>query len=139
MCGLAGRLSEAAQYRVNKCTRQANMFDRIGFNVANLENSKHIYLAVLAPLGLGFPAEAEGWAMIGGKSVRLWIGTLGPAASPVHMAFDAESRAKVRAFREAALAEGGHDNGGPGIRANDSPTYYAAFVCDPDGHNVEAV
>jgi predicted lactoylglutathione lyase len=51
----------------------------------------------------------------------------------------AENRDQVRAFYEAAIAAGGRDNGGPDIRANYAPTYYAAFVNDPDGHNVEAV
>ncbi len=115
------------------------MFDHIGFNVADFAKSKAFYLAALQPLGLGLFAEGEGWAMIGGPSGRLWIGAFGPAASPIHIAFSAETRDQVRAFYDAALAAGGRDNGGPGIRANYAPTYYAAFVYDPDGHNVEAV
>jgi catechol 2,3-dioxygenase-like lactoylglutathione lyase family enzyme len=115
------------------------MFDHVGFNVTDFEKSKQFYLTALAPLGLGLLAEGEGWAMIGGESGRLWIGAFGPAASPVHIAFKAETRGNVRAFYEAALTAGGRENGAPGIRANYSPTYYAAFVLDPDGHNVEAV
>lgn len=115
------------------------MFDHIGFNVADFEKSKAFYLATLKPLGQGLLAEGHGWAMIGGPSGRLWIGAFGPAASPIHIAFTAENRDQVRAFYEAAIAAGGRDNGGPGIRANYASTYYAAFVYDPDGHNIEAV
>ena len=83
--------------------------------------------------------EGEGWAIIGNPTGRLWIGALGPAASPIHVAFRAERRGDVEAFYRAALAAGGRDNGGPGLRAHYTPTYYAAFVFDPYGHNVEAV
>ena len=64
---------------------------------------------------------------------------LGPAATPVHVAFSALTRAAVQAFSDTALAHGGRDNGGPGSRPNYGPSYYAAFVFDPDGHNFEAV
>jgi catechol 2,3-dioxygenase-like lactoylglutathione lyase family enzyme len=73
------------------------------------------------------------------QRAALWIGAFGPAGGPVHLAFRAESRAQVRAFHEAALAAGGLDNGAAGLRPNCGPDYYAAFVFDPDGHNVEAV
>ena len=115
------------------------MFDHIGFNVADLARSRAFYLAALAPLGGKLFMEGEGWAIIGDPRGRLWIGALGPAASPIHIAFHAERRAEVEAFYRAALAAGGRDNGGPGLRAHYTPTYYAAFVFDPDGHNVEAV
>jgi catechol 2,3-dioxygenase-like lactoylglutathione lyase family enzyme len=115
------------------------VFDHIGFNVADFEKSKRFYLAALTPLGHGLLAEAEDWAMIGDESGRIWIASHGPAASPFHVAVAAKTRAQVRAFYSAAIAAGGRDNGEPGIRANYSPAYYAAFVLDPDGHNVEAV
>ena len=57
----------------------------------------------------------------------------------MHIAFQAEDRAEVDAFYAAAMAAGGKDNGPPGIRAHYHPNYYAAFVFDPDGHNIEAV
>lgn len=57
----------------------------------------------------------------------------------MHVAFRADDRAAVRAFHEAALASGGRDNGAPGLRLEYGATYYAAFVLDPDGNNVEAV
>ena len=55
------------------------------------------------------------------------------------MAFSANDRATVDAFYAAALAAGGSDNGGPGVRPHYHPNYYGAFVLDPDGHNIEAV
>jgi catechol 2,3-dioxygenase-like lactoylglutathione lyase family enzyme len=115
------------------------MFDHIGFNVGDIVRSRAFYLAALAPLGAALIAEGEGWAMIGGPAGRLWIGTFGPAASPIHLAFRAATRAQVHAFHAAALAAGGRDNGQPGLRPNYDPAYYAAFALDPDGHNVEAV
>ena len=115
------------------------MLDHIGFNVDDVEKSKAFYSAALAPLGMTVLAEGEGWAMIGGPSGRLWIGQLALAASPIHFAFRADSRAAVDAFHKAAMAAGGRNNGAPGLRPNYRPDYYAAFVYDPDGHNVEAV
>jgi hypothetical protein len=57
-----------------------------------------------------------------------------------HFGFNAADFVSLLAWRaDAAIAAGGRDNGGPRIRANDAPTYHSAFVCDPDGHNVEAV
>ncbi len=115
------------------------MFDHIGFNVDDIQQSKAFYVAALAPLGMTALAEGEGWAVIGGPSGRLWIGELALAASPIHFAFRADSRAAVDAFHKAAVAAGGRDNGAPGLRPNCGPDYCAAFVYDPDGHNVEAM
>ena len=115
------------------------MFDHLGFSVADLQKSKRFYLAALAPLGQGLVAEGNGWAMIGNESGRLWIGSHGLATSPFHIAIAANTRAQVRAFYNAAMSAGGRDNGAPGIRADYAPNYYAAFVLDPDGHNLEAV
>lgn len=115
------------------------MFDHVGYNVTDFARSRAFYLSALAPLGLGLLAEGENWAMIGGPDGRLWIGAFGPAATPIHLAFRAASRGAVEAFHAAALAAGGRDNGLPGLRPNYGPDYYAAFVLDPDGHNVEAV
>jgi predicted lactoylglutathione lyase len=78
--------------------------------------------------------------MIGRKNdSRLWFGSFGPSPGPIHIAFGAETREQVRLFYAAALAAGGKDNGGPGLRSNYHPNYYGAFVIGPDGHNVEAV
>jgi len=115
------------------------VFDHIGFSVADFQKSKRFYLAALAPLGHSLIAEGEGWLMVGDESGRSWIGSGGPAASPFHIAVAAKTRAQARAFYSAAIGAGARDNGAPGIRSNYSPTYYAAFVLDPDGHNLEAV
>jgi catechol 2,3-dioxygenase-like lactoylglutathione lyase family enzyme len=115
------------------------MFDHIGFNVADLARSRAFYLKALAPLGIGVVKEGEGWALLGKDRPQFWIGAAGPPPGPIHLAFAAESREKVREFHEAALAAGGRDNGAPGLRPQYHPNYYGAFVLDPDGHNVEAV
>ena len=115
------------------------MFDHVGFNVSDFARSKAFYLAALQPLGMGLMRETDKFAVIGNASGRLWIGVFGPAATPIHFAFRVDNRRAVHAFHAAAIAAGGRDNGGPGLRPNYSPDYYAAFVYDPDGHNVEAV
>lgn len=114
-------------------------FDHIGFNVADFNASRAFYLSALAPLGIGVVSEGEGWAMFGepGRG-RFWLGAFGAAATPIHIAFEATSREQVHQFYDAALAAGGRDNGQPGLR-DYRPNYYAAFVLDPDGHNIEAV
>ena len=68
-----------------------------------------------------------------------WISSGGPNRPAIHIAFRAADRAAVDAFHAAALAAGGIDNGGPGVRPHYHPHYYGAFVRDPDGHNIEAV
>jgi catechol 2,3-dioxygenase-like lactoylglutathione lyase family enzyme len=68
-----------------------------------------------------------------------WIGGEGKLERPVHIAIVAKERLIVDAFHRAALAAGGKDNGAPGLRSHYHPNYYAAFVLDPDGHNIEAV
>jgi len=116
------------------------VFDHIGFNVKNFARSKVFYLQALAPLGIGVLMEDDRSAMIGRKDEgAFWFGSYATPATPVHLAFHAKDREQVRQFHAAALAAGGKDNGAPGIRADYHPNYYAAFVIDPDGHNVEAV
>jgi len=67
-----------------------------------------------------------------------WIGS-NPERGATHVAFTAKDRAAVDSFYEAAVAAGGHDNGPPGVRAHYHENYYAAYVHDPDGNNLEAV
>jgi catechol 2,3-dioxygenase-like lactoylglutathione lyase family enzyme len=115
-------------------------FDHIGFNVADFSRSKDFYVAALAPLGIGIVAGGDQWAMLGepGRG-RLWIGAAGgKVPGPIHIAFDALTREQVRQFYDGAMEAGGRDNGPPGLREYGA-NYYAAFVLDPDGHNVEAV
>lgn len=124
------------------------MIDHIGFAISEYEKSKAFYTKVLAPLGYGLimevPAEgnpsgapAAGFGE-GGKP-DFWIGGEGKLEKPVHVAIVAKNRAAVDSFHKAALAAGGKDNGKPGLRPQYHPNYYAAFVFDPDGHNIEAV
>lgn len=116
------------------------IIDHLGLAVSDYQRSKAFFSTALAPLGIELVIEIEGWAGFGkaGKP-DFWFGEHTEKQRPMHIAFVAESRAQVRAFYEAALNAGGKDNGAPGIRKIYHPDYYAAFVIDPDGHNIEAV
>jgi catechol 2,3-dioxygenase-like lactoylglutathione lyase family enzyme len=122
------------------------MLDHVSLGVADLERSRRFYDAALRPLGLVRIVDFQGrgsdyGAMAGQLGVEFTItaeGTVTPSPG-VHVCFRAPDRAAVRAFHSAALGAGGHEDGGPGVRAEYHPDYYAAFVRDPDGHRVEAV
>jgi len=116
------------------------IIDHIGFAISNSQKSNEFYTKALAPLGIEKVMEYEGWSGYGrdGKP-EFWFGEAKDAHGPMHIAFSADNRDQVRQFYEAALAAGGKDNGGPGIREEYHPNYYGAFVIDPDGHNIEAV
>lgn len=116
------------------------MIDHIGLRTARFESSKQLFVAALAPLGIVPTVEytgGVGFARDGAPT--FWLGESTLAPSSMHIAFQAPSRAAVDAFYAAALANGATDNGGPGIRADYHAKYYAAFVIDQDGNNVEAV
>ena len=122
------------------------MLDHISLGVTDLERSRRFYDAVLRPLGLVRIVDFQGrgsdyGAMAGQLGVEFTI-TAESDVTPLlgmHVCFRAPDRASVRAFHGAALIAGGHDDGGPGVRSEYHPDYYAAFVRDPDGHRVEAV
>ena len=117
------------------------MFDHIGLQVKDLAASVRFYEAVLAPLGHVLCSRDETTAGFGPKDApALWL-YADPKAKPsrTHVALRAADRKAVDRFYAAALEAGGTDHGKPGVRADYSPTYYAAFVLDPDGNNVEAV
>lgn len=116
------------------------ILDHIGFNVSDFAAMKTFLARALAPLNITITKEGEGWAMIGrdGKG-QFWFGSFGPNPGPIHIAFAADSHEQVQAFHAAALAAGGTDNGGPGLRPHYHAHYYGAFVIGPDGHNFEAV
>jgi catechol 2,3-dioxygenase-like lactoylglutathione lyase family enzyme len=124
------------------------MIDHVGFPVSDYQRSKAFYTKALAPLGYSLIMEVSGEHTesrypaagfgAGGKP-DFWIGGEGGLRGILHVAIAAEDRAAVDAFHRAALAAGGKDNGGPGLRPQYHSTYYGAFVLDPDGHNVEAV
>jgi catechol 2,3-dioxygenase-like lactoylglutathione lyase family enzyme len=124
------------------------MIDHIGFSVGDYARAKAFYTQALAPLGYGLVMEvgadlteseapAAGFGI--GQKPDFWIGGEGRLEKPVHVALLAKDRAAVDAFHKAALAAGGKDHGAPGLRPHYHPNYYAAFVLDPDGHNIEAV
>jgi catechol 2,3-dioxygenase-like lactoylglutathione lyase family enzyme len=113
---------------------KGRLIDHVHLRAADLEASKRFYRKALAALGRTGVREGPDWFSID----ELWIDEADGPASRVHLAFQAPSRELVDAFHAAALSGGGRDNGGPGERSY-HPGYYAAFVLDPDGNNVEAV
>lgn len=126
------------------------MLDHVGFAVSDIARSRAFYEAALAPLGIALMmevppdqnAEGGGGTALGfGKDGKpfFWIGDNQRVGEGTHVAFEADSRAKVDDFYRAAIAAGGRDNGPPGLRLRYHPNYYAAFVFDPDGLNIEAV
>jgi catechol 2,3-dioxygenase-like lactoylglutathione lyase family enzyme len=117
------------------------MFDHIGLRVKDLDASVRFYTAALGPLGYEATAQDESSAAFGAKGTyTLWLyADARLAHSPVHIAFTAGKHAAVDAFYREGLKARGRDNGAPGARKDYSPTYYAAFLLDPDGNNVEAV
>jgi catechol 2,3-dioxygenase-like lactoylglutathione lyase family enzyme len=106
--------------------------------VSDYRKAKHFYTEALR--GLGYENNMESGKSAGfndGKNTDFWINTES-SIRPTHLAFRARGRKQVQEFYDAALAAGGKDNGAPGYR-DYSPGYYAAFVLDPDGNNIEAV
>jgi predicted lactoylglutathione lyase len=120
------------------------MFDHIGINVSDVTASKAFYTTLLAPLGhsirMEFP-EHQVYAF-GKSQPQFWL-TPGRDASrqsgPVHVAFTAKNCAQIDEFHAAGLKAGGKSNGPPGVRAHYHRWYYAAFIEDLDGHNIECV
>jgi catechol 2,3-dioxygenase-like lactoylglutathione lyase family enzyme len=122
------------------------MIDHTGIGVADVRRSAVFYDAVLGALGwrrvVQLPENDGGDAVgYGVEYPVFWIDRYHAHSVKQHTAFAAKSRAEVDAFHAAALATGGRDNGPPGLRSDQGypPGYYAAFVLDPDGNNMEAV
>ncbi len=124
------------------------MIDHMGITVSDIEKSKAFYSRALGALGyvlckndpraVSFGVrEGHGRSTDPGGDFWLSVGSL--MTPRVHFAFNAASRADVDAFFAAAMAAEGVENGAPGLRAHYHPHYYAAFVLDPDGYNIEAV
>jgi catechol 2,3-dioxygenase-like lactoylglutathione lyase family enzyme len=115
------------------------MFDHVVFGVSNYAASKAFYLGALAPLGIAVVSEGElGIELSADGKTSLCLFPTDEKPAHLHLAFVAASRSQVDDFHRAALAAGGTDNGAPGLRRYHAH-YYAAFVIDPDGHNVELV
>jgi catechol 2,3-dioxygenase-like lactoylglutathione lyase family enzyme len=119
------------------------MFDHVSIGVSDIKRAGKFYDAALAPLGYTRLSDGEGSLGYGDKAVGLWLGATKKPVKPdmesgLHFCFVAPDRKAVDAFHAAALKAGGKDNGKPGVRADYSPTYYAAFAIDPDGYRIEA-
>jgi catechol 2,3-dioxygenase-like lactoylglutathione lyase family enzyme len=131
------------------------MIDHLSIGVADLERSVAFYTAVLAPLGLvrlsyfdeltGTRSASFGRAGQGDANdgLTFWleerIGATIVCPPGFHVCFAAADRGAVARFHAAGVAEGGRDNGGPGLRPHYDPAYFAAFLIDPDGWRIEAV
>ena len=119
---------------------RGRLIDHLQFVVEDIEASRRFYGAVFGSLGIPLGGEGEGYfwydeLFVSGKSSPA---SQGVATGRTHLAFQADSAQAVQRFHRAALAAGGRDNGAPGERPY-HPGYYAAFVLDPDGNNIEAV
>ncbi len=128
------------------------MLHHLSFAVSDLARSSAFYDATLAPLGYvrvwshatadGYQEAAVGYGRPGGDdefALRLRSGGVAMPSDGFHLAFAAPTRESVLAFHRAALARGAQDNGGAGPHPEYGPTYFAAFVIDPDGYRIEAV
>jgi catechol 2,3-dioxygenase-like lactoylglutathione lyase family enzyme len=119
---------------------RGRLVDHIHLVVKDIEASRRFYTAIFAALGVPQGGSADDYFWYD----ELFVSTPGSAAAAgrltgrVHLAFQAQDRAMVEAFHAAGLAAGAADNGAPGERPY-HPGYYAAFLTDPDGNNIEAV
>jgi catechol 2,3-dioxygenase-like lactoylglutathione lyase family enzyme len=117
------------------------MIDHAGVHVSDFTKAKEFYSKALAPLGYTLLSDFAQWSVAGfgesGKS-DFWLYTAEVKQND-HIAFAASSKEAVDAFYKAGLEAGGKDNGAPGYRKDYSPGYYAAFIHDLDGNNVEVV
>lgn len=117
------------------------MIDHATVAVSDYQKSKEFYAKLLAPLGYKMAADMAEYNVAGfadGSGSDYWIGVKSPAGNG-HTAFAAKDKIAVDEFYKAGVDAGGTDNGAPGYRTDYGPGYYAAFVHDPDGNNIEAV
>ncbi len=117
------------------------MFDHVVFGVRDYEKTKEFYLRVLEPIGVAVLSEGELGIELSSDGKSSLCIRRKPENNPahLHLAFVANSREQVQSFHRIALEIGAEDNGDPGLRPKYSAQYYAAYVIDPDGHNVEMV
>ena len=108
------------------------LIDHVHLRAKDLAATRRFYAAILTVLGVPFVSDDSHF-----QADELWI-DVGEPATHVHLAFQARDRATVDRVYEAALEAGGRDNGRPGERPY-HPGYYACFLLDPDGNNIEAV
>ena len=112
----------------------------VAVNVTDFEAAKAFYLGALEPLGYRVVYEEPGSLayLADANGLDFGIGRRGPVGG-AHVAFECDERSAVDSFYVAAIAAGGTDNGAPGLRPQYAAEYYAAYVLDPDGNNIEAV
>ncbi|MEG0009043.1 MAG: VOC family protein [Aeromonas sp.] len=117
------------------------MFDHVEIKVVHLDDCRRFYQTVLAPLSIELKwadEEAAGFGRIGHDKVSFLI-EQGEQSTPCHLAFAASAAATVDAFHQIGVTAGFRCNGRPGLRSHYAPNYYAAFLRDPDGNNIEAL
>lgn len=117
------------------------MIDHASLSVSDFEKSKALYTAALKPIGYEMLHDMAEWSVCGfgeGGKADFWIAKKDAVAAG-HIAFAATSKESVDAFHAAGLQAGATDNGKPGYRKEYAPGYYAAFLLDSDGNNVEVV
>lgn len=119
------------------------MINHVSIGVRDLAKARKFYDAALKPLGYTCLSSGEGFLGYGKNAAAFWVTASDSPVPPdaksgLHFCLDAPTRKSVDAFHKAALANGGRDNGKPGLRTDYSPTYYAAFAIDPDGYRLEA-
>jgi catechol 2,3-dioxygenase-like lactoylglutathione lyase family enzyme len=113
---------------------RGRMIDHIHLVVRDVSASRNFYGSVLAVFGIGIDHEGDGWF----SADELFVSGGEPLTGRVHIAFQSRDRRQVEAFHETGMAIGATDNGKPGERPY-HPGYYAAYLLDPDGNNIEAV
>ena len=115
------------------------LIDHLALRVRDPRRSRTFYERALEPFGVKVVESSLGPGFVTEGGGDFWIGEGEPPSAPVHLAFAAADRVTVDKFHRAAVEAGGRDNGAPGLRPQYHAGYYAAFVFDPDGNNVEAV
>ena len=117
------------------------MYDHVGLTVNDVGASVRFYQSALAGLGYALVSRNDQGSGFGPNgSAAFWLSAgKRPPGSGAHVAFQASDRAAVDRFHADGLKAGGRYHGRPGVRADYSPNYYAAFLLDPDGNNIEAV
>ena len=115
------------------------MLDHFNLPITDLERSVAFYQTILAPLKGSLIMHDDGAGGFGTSTWAFGLVTTAQPITPIHLAFTALSHEAVREFYQVAIEAGGLDNGKPGLRLEYGPAYFAAYVLDPDGHNVEAV
>jgi catechol 2,3-dioxygenase-like lactoylglutathione lyase family enzyme len=136
-------MSESDNHGRYSLNQEIKMLDHVSIGVRDLAKSKAFYDTVLEAIGYRCLRSSEDMLGYGADTVQLWISPTDHPVDPdmrtgLHFCFAAPTSASVDAFHAKALAAGGRDNGGPGVRTEYRPDYYAAFVIDPDGYRLEA-